>query len=138
VHFTQYKVAHAHLGLYGFFSMIMFGSIYFVMPRVLEREWPYPKLIAWHFWLTAIGFAIYFVALTIGGILQGIAMLDATRPFMDSVNVLTPYLKARTVGGAMMTAGHLIFAYHFFAMVLARGSIRSGRATFSGASSLGA
>ena len=31
VHFTQYKVAHAHLGLYGFYSMIMFGSIYFVI-----------------------------------------------------------------------------------------------------------
>jgi cytochrome c oxidase cbb3-type subunit 1 len=138
VHFTQYKVAHAHLGLYGFFSMIMFGSIYFVMPRVLEREWPYPKLIAWHFWLTSIGFAIYFVALTIGGILQGIALLDATRPFMDSVTVLTPYLNARTFGGALMTAGHVIFAYHFFAMALQRGPVKSGRATFGGPSSVGA
>jgi cytochrome c oxidase cbb3-type subunit I len=138
VHFTQYKVAHAHLGLYGFYSMIMFGSIYFVMPRVLEREWPYPKLIAWHFWLTAIGFAIYFVALTIGGILQGIALLDAARPFMDSVTVTVPYLRARTFGGALMTAGHLIFAYHFFAMVLQQRSVRSGRATFGGASSIGA
>lgn len=73
VHFTQYKVAHAHLGLYGFYTMIMFGSIYFVMPRVLEREWPYPKLIAAHFWLVSIGFAIYFVFLTIGGVLQGLA-----------------------------------------------------------------
>jgi cytochrome c oxidase cbb3-type subunit I len=138
VHFTQYKVAHAHLGLYGFFSMIMFGSIYFVMPRVLEREWPYPELIAWHFWLVAIGFAIYFVFLSIGGVLQGSIMLDPARPFMDSVTVLTPYLQARTVGGALMTAGHLVFAYHFFSMVLKRGPLRSGRAFIGGAPSVGA
>jgi cytochrome c oxidase cbb3-type subunit 1 len=138
VHFTQYKVAHAHLGLYGFFSMIMFGSIYFVMPRVLDREWPYPKLITWHFWLVSIGFAIYFVFLSIGGVLQGIAMLDPTRPFMESVNVLTPYLVARTFGGLLMTAGHFVFAFHFFAMVFEREPARSGRAFIGGAPSVGA
>lgn len=138
VHFTQYKVAHAHLGLYGFYTMIMFGSIYFVMPRVLEREWPYPKLIAAHFWLVSIGFAIYFVFLTIGGVLQGLAMLDPARPFMDSVTVLTPYLKARTVGGALMTAGHLVFAYHFFAMVTERGPAKSGQAFIGGTPAVGA
>ncbi|KVV51456.1 hypothetical protein WT27_29610 [Burkholderia territorii] len=120
VHFTQYKVAHAHLGLYGFFSMIMFGSIYFAMPRVLDREWPYPKLVWLHFWLAAVGFAIYFLALTIGGVLQGIALLDPTRPFMASVQVLSPYLQARTLGGALMTAGHFVFAYHFFALSFGR------------------
>jgi cytochrome c oxidase cbb3-type subunit 1 len=126
VHFTQYKVAHAHLGLYGFFSMVMFGAIYFVMPRVLEREWPYPNLVSLHFWLAAIGFGIYFVFLTIGGVLQGIDLLDPARPFMDSVRVLTPYLLARTLGGALMAAGHVVFAFHFFAMALNFGPRRSG------------
>jgi cytochrome c oxidase cbb3-type subunit 1 len=118
VHFTQYKVAHAHLGLYGFFSMVMFGSIYFVMPRVLEREWPYPKLMRLHFWLVAVGFAIYFVFLTVGGVLQGIALADPARPFMDSVRLLTPWLELRTLGGTLMVAGHFVFAWHFLAMVL--------------------
>ncbi|QDW52848.1 MULTISPECIES: cbb3-type cytochrome c oxidase subunit I [Burkholderia] len=138
VHFTQYKVAHAHLGLYGFFSMIMFGSIYFTMPRVLEREWPYPKLVWLHFWLAAVGFAIYFVSLTIGGVLQGIALLDPARPFMASVEVLTPYLQARTLGGALMTIGHFVFAYHFFALVFGRQGARSDAAPARHAISLGA
>jgi cytochrome c oxidase cbb3-type subunit I len=125
VHFTQYKVAHAHLGVYGFFSMIMFGSIYFVMPRVLEREWPYPRLIGAHFWLVCIGFFIYFMALTIGGLLQGVALLDPSRPFIDSVTLLDPYLLARTFGGALMTLGHLAFAWHFFALVLGRRARRA-------------
>ena len=115
-HFTHYTVAHAHLGLYGFFTMVMFGSIYFIMPRVLNWEWPYPSLISLHFWLVVVGFAIYFIGLTIGGWFQGLAMLDAKTPFMQSVALTLPYLKARSIGGGLMTLGHLVFAAHFFAM----------------------
>jgi cytochrome c oxidase cbb3-type subunit 1 len=57
-HFTHFTVAHAHLGLYGFFSMVMFGAIYYIMPRLMSWEWPYPVLIALHFWLVLIGFLI--------------------------------------------------------------------------------
>ncbi len=129
-HFTHFTVAHAHLGLYGFFSLVMFGAIYFVMPRVMAWEWPYPRLIAAHFWLVVLGFAVYFIGLTIGGWLQGVAMLDATIPFMDTVKLTIPYLESRTVGGAIMTLGHLVFAFHFFAMVLRYGHQRVGPALF--------
>jgi cytochrome c oxidase cbb3-type subunit 1 len=66
VHFTHFTVAHAHLGAYGFVSMVLFGAVYFMMPRVLTWEWPYPKLIMVHFWLSAVGITIYFVGLSIG------------------------------------------------------------------------
>jgi len=129
-HFTHYTVAHAHLGLYGFVTMVMFGAIYFVMPRVMSWEWPYPKLIALHFWLVVGGFAIYFVGLTIGGLLQGFDMLDPSKPFIESVRVTIPYLEARSVGGAIMTLGHLVFAFHFVAMALRYGPSRIGPALF--------
>lgn len=127
-HFTHFTVAHAHLGLYGFFSLVMFGAIYFVMPRIMAWEWPHPRLIALHFWLVVVGFAIYFIGLTIGGWLQGMAMLDASVPFIDSVTLTIPYLESRTVGGALMTAGHLVFAGHFIAMSLRYGRRRRGAA----------
>lgn len=127
-HFTHYTVAHAHLGLYGFFSMVMFGSIYFIMPRVMNWEWPYPKLISLHFWLVLVGFAIYFIWLSIGGWLQGLAMLDQKTPFMQSVALTLPYLKARSIGGGLMTLGHLVFAAHFFAMGWKFGPRRLGAA----------
>lgn len=129
-HFTHYTVGHAHLGLYGFVALAFFGGIYFVMPRVMEREWPYPRLILVHFWLAVIGILIYAVGLGIGGWLQGLAMLDASRPFMESVAVTLPYLKARSVGGALMTLGHLVFAFHFAAMVLKLGPARAGPVVF--------
>lgn len=127
-HFTHYTVGHAHLGLYGFVSMVFFGGIYFMVPRVLGREWPSPALISAHFWLAAVGVAIYFLSLTVGGWLQGLAMLDAARPFMDSVALTVPYLKARTLGGALMAAGHLAFTLHFLLMLAGKWT-RSGAPT---------
>jgi cytochrome c oxidase cbb3-type subunit I len=129
-HFTHFTVAHAHLGMYAFVSMVMFGAIYFMMPRVLEWEWPYPWLIQAHFWLVALGILIYVIGLSIGGWLQGMAMLDATRSFNDSILVTIPWLKSRSIGGALMTLGHLVFVGHFFAMALRLGVQRSGAALF--------
>lgn len=131
-HFTHFTVAHAHLGLYAFVSMAMFGAIYFVMPRVMSWEWPYPRLIALHFWLVVIGFGIYFTGLTIGGWLQGLAMLDASVPFIDSVTLTIPYLESRTLGGALMTLGHIVFAGHFAVMALRTGRRRPGAALWHG------
>ena len=129
-HFTHFTVAHAHLGLYGFFAMVMFGSIYFVMPRILEREWPSAKLISLHFWLVVVGFAIYFIGLSIGGWLQGVAMLDAKRPFIDSVTLTLPYLESRSIGGSLMVLGHLVFAGHFFWMLARRNAHDQGATRF--------
>lgn len=129
-HFTHFTVAHAHLGAYGFVSMVLFGAVYFMMPRVLNWEWPYPKLIALHFWLAALGIAIYFIGLSVGGWLQGQAMLDAKRPFMDSVTLTVPYLVSRSVGGGLMVLSHLVFVGHFLAMALRFGPTRAGAALF--------
>ncbi len=129
-HFTHYTVAHAHLGLYGFVSFVFFGAMYFVMPRITTREWPWPRMITAHFWLVSIGFAIYFVGLTIGGWLQGVTMLDAAKPFMDSVAVTLPYLRARSVGGTLMLLGHLVFAAHFLALSVGLGPQRNQPALF--------
>ncbi|MBK6867580.1 MAG: cbb3-type cytochrome c oxidase subunit I [Burkholderiales bacterium] len=129
-HFTHYTVAHAHLGMYGFITLVFFGAMYFVMPRITAREWPYPSWILIHFWLVTGGFAFYFVTLTMGGWLQGLAMLDEARSFMDSVTLTLPYLKARSIGGALMVTGHLVFALHFVALALGWGPNRNQPALF--------
>jgi cytochrome c oxidase cbb3-type subunit I len=102
-----------------------------MMPRVLEWEWPFPKLISLHFWLAGVGVAIYFVALTLGGWLQGLAMLDPARSFMESVTLTRPYLEWRSVGGTLMVLGHVVFVGHFLAMALRFGPMRTGAALFA-------
>ncbi len=111
-HFTHFTVAHAHLGMYGFVSMVIFGGVYFAMPRVLNIRWPKPYLISLHFWLVVAGFSVYIITLSIGGILQGLTLLDPAKAFMDSVAVTLPWLQGRSIGGALMTLGHLVFAWH--------------------------
>lgn len=121
-HFTHFTVAHAHIGMYGFVSMVIFGGVYFVMPRILNTAWPKPSLIAWHCWLVVAGFAVYMITLSIGGVLQGLALLDPAREFMESVAVTMPWLQGRSIGGALMTLGHLVFALHVFLIIVRSGA----------------
>ena len=130
MHFTHATVAHAHFGLYTFFSFVMFAGIYFALPRVLEREWPYPRLIVWHFWLAFVGMLIYVIGLSIGGVLQGMAMIDEKRPFTESMLLTIPYLQARSIGGGMMVLSHLIFVAHAVMLAFNRGPQRTGPALF--------
>lgn len=119
-HFTHYTIAHSHLGAYAFASMVYFGAIYYIMPRLLEREWPSRWLIRFHFWPSAIGISIYFFILSWGGIVQGMAMNLSDTPFMEIVAATIPYLKWRTIGGTLMTIGHLSIFISFFWMVFDR------------------
>jgi cytochrome c oxidase cbb3-type subunit 1 len=111
-HFTHWTIAHSHTGAYGFVTMAMFGSIYYILPRLTRQEWPSDKLIRWHFWLSIGGIALYVVALSVGGVLQGLALNDVDQPFSASVIVTLPYLWARSLAGLILTAGHGVFAYH--------------------------
>ncbi|WP_042879399.1 cbb3-type cytochrome c oxidase subunit I [Cupriavidus necator] len=120
-HFTHFTVAHAHLGMYGFVSMVIFGGVYFALPRILDTRWPHPRLIALHFWLVVAGFTVYMVTLSTGGVLQGLSLLSPDKPFLESVTVTLPWLYGRSIGGALMTLGHLVFATHMVLFALPSG-----------------
>jgi cytochrome c oxidase cbb3-type subunit 1 len=117
-HFTHFTVGHSHHGLYAFFTMVMFGSIYYMLPRLLQKEWPSSSLISLHFWATAIGIVVYVIAMSIGGWKQGTELLNPEVPFLDIVKGTLPYLFSRTVAGVIMLTGHLAFAVSFVWMLL--------------------
>jgi|688.fasta_scaffold18566_3 cytochrome c oxidase cbb3-type subunit 1 len=131
-HFTHYTVGHAHLGLYAFFTMIMFGAMYYILPRVVGWEWPSARLIRWHFWLVAIGIGMMVVVLTIGGVLQGLALLDPGITFMATLDYTKPWLFLRSVSGVLLTAGHIVFAVSF-TMLLLKVGVRKESPTLFGA-----
>lgn len=124
-HFTHYTVAHAHLGLYGFFSMMMFGCIYYIMPRLTGWEWASAWMIKIHFWSSSLGIASYWTFLTWGGLIQGFALNDSDIPFMTIMARTIPYLWSRTFSGVLMTIGHLVFAVLFVMNVLHLGERRT-------------
>lgn len=126
-HFTHFTVGHAHHGAYAFFAMIMFGGVYYMMPRMLNREWPSAFLIRTHFWMCAIGILLMVFALQIGGWLQGLQMNDAENypDFIEIVKNTRPYMIIRSVSGVMLLVGHIAFAINFFWMLFAAGAVRA-------------
>ncbi len=121
-HFTHYTVGHAHWGLYAFFSMVMFGSIYYILPRLLLKEWPSATLISCHFWATAVGIIIYVGALSWGGLEQGFALNNFEKypVFLDIVEMTKKWLLTRSLAGILITVGHIAFAVNFTWMLLKR------------------
>jgi cytochrome c oxidase cbb3-type subunit 1 len=119
-HFTHFTVAHAHQGMYAFFTMVMFGAVYYILPRILLKEWPSATLIRTHFWAAAIGVTLYWIDLSIGGWIQGMEMNNANIAFLDVVQHTIPWLFVRSVAGIVMTIGHLAFAVNVAWMLCAR------------------
>ncbi len=119
-HFTHFTVGHAHQGMYAFFTMVMFGAIYYILPRLLLKEWPSAALIRTHFWCVAIGVTLYWVDLEIGGWIQGLQMNNPDLPFIEVVRNTIPYLFVRSAAGLLMTVGHLAFTVNVLWMLGAR------------------
>src|ERR1700724_3040622 len=125
VNFTQASIAYSHLGLYAFFTMVMFGSMYYIVPRLVGREWRYASLIKLHFWASVYGVGLMTVMLLPGGLLQGANMENPSLVFSESTQTILPYLRGRSLAGLLMTAAHFIFAFHFGLMLLGLGRTSS-------------
>jgi cytochrome c oxidase cbb3-type subunit 1 len=119
-HFTHWTVSHAHLGLYGFTTMVLFGGIYFALPRLVGRNFKHPQLLNVHFWVAAAGIIIYSVALGIGGWLQGQELQNVNGSFEQSVRVTMPYLVLRSAGGTLMLLSHVLMLYNVIGILRSR------------------
>src|SRR5437764_8243261 len=116
--FSEVSVAYSHVGLYAFFSMIMFGAMYYIVPRLVGREWRYASLIKIHFWASVYGIGLMTLMLLAGGWIQGLNMDNPNLSFTESTQSVLPYLRGRSLSGILMTVAHFVFAYHFLLMLL--------------------
>ena len=121
LHFTEANMAYSQIGLYAFFTMIMFGSMYYIVPRLVGREWRYATLIKLHFWASAYGIGLLSLMLLVGGLVQGTSQGDPTLPFIESVQSVLPYLRGLSLAALLLTASHFIFAFHFGLMLFGLG-----------------
>jgi cytochrome c oxidase cbb3-type subunit 1 len=113
-HFTNFTVGHSHIAMYGWIAMAIWGASYGLLPRLTGAE-PHPVLVGIHFWLAFVGFLIYVVSISIAGILQGFSWV-AGEAFVASVVAVEPMWLWRTVGGMLMVASHLLFAWNVWVM----------------------
>ncbi len=109
------------LALYGFFSFVMFGAIYFIVPRVTRREWLSRRFISWHFYLSIYGvIAVALVAL-FGGLMQGAAQENWREPWINAMTQAYPYAIFITIAWFFVLLSNVFFFLHLLLMWLRLG-----------------
>jgi len=129
-----FQFSHGELGaqmtaLYGFFTMVMFGAIYFIMPRLMGCEWRSGKWIRFHFWFSAYGTAAMLICLLMGGLFQGQQSLDYAVDHVLSWEVAQGFLVGRSIAWVFIILSNLMFFFHMLLMICRLGR-RSGQATY--------
>jgi cytochrome c oxidase cbb3-type subunit I len=110
-HFTGIVSAHAHLAMLAGFSMILFASIYYIVPRIYKVEWYSRQLVNVHFWMMAGGFVAFFSAWTTMGFVQAAAWNMGIN-VQQTVPFLGPFIAVRWMGAATMVASIYLFGYN--------------------------
>ena len=109
---TDWIVGHAHMAVLGAFSFFAIGGAYYSIPRILKTRLHSNALANASFWLWLVGGLSFFVALWIGGFLQGLQWNDTTIPFIDTVKFMQPFWAVRLLGGTLMFTGILLFFWN--------------------------
>lgn len=109
------------LALYGFFTFVMFGATYFIVPRITRREWLSRRLIRMHFLFSVYG--VIFVALIalFGGLQQGMGQEEWEQPWIGAAARAYPYAVATTFSWSLILFSNIFFFLHLALMWLRLG-----------------
>lgn len=113
IHFTDWVVGHAHLVMFGVFSMWLQGIMTYLFPRLLKHEWYSRKLCEWHYWLSAVGLLVMATDLTLVGVFQGY-WWASLQPWEVSTEGSYPFWVVRIYAGLAMFIGQLLFVYNIY------------------------
>jgi cytochrome c oxidase cbb3-type subunit 1 len=124
-HYTDWTIGHVHSGALGWNGMITFAAIYYLVPRLWQRERMYSlRMINWHFWLATIGIVFYAASMWVAGVTQGLMWREygadgyLVNSFADTVAALHPMYLMRALGGLLYLSGAGIMVWNM-AMTLA-------------------
>ena len=120
-HYTDWTIGHVHSGALGWVAMITIGSVYSLLPRLLNLPVMYSnRLVDVHFWTHTLGVVAYITAMWIAGLTQGLmwraenADGTLTYSFVESLVVTYPYYLVRFFGGVLVLAGMLLMAWNVY------------------------
>lgn len=116
--FTWFAAAQNVLHSYGFFTMVIFGAAYYILPRVTSVSFPFAGMVRVHFWLALSGVFLMVVPWTIGGALQAVQLHNPEVPFINIVKSMLPFLRASTMGDLLLLLGHIIFLFNLVSLVV--------------------
>ena len=125
-HYTDWTVAHVHIGALGWNGFLTFGMIYWLIPRMFKTKLHSQKLANAHFWIGTIGILFYAIPLYWAGFTQylmwqefTIAGYPAYPNFLETVKEIVPMYAMRSFGGTLYFIGALLFVVNIWKTVKA-------------------
>ncbi|NOS69885.1 MAG: hypothetical protein HOP33_08135 [Verrucomicrobia bacterium] len=106
--FTWFNHGHTALRLYSFFAMTLFAAAYHILPRVTGAR-ICPHRIRIHFFLAMPGSLLMTLPLVVGGVLQGVKLLNPETPFLDASKSALMAFRITSLGEVLFAAGAVLF-----------------------------
>ena len=122
-HFTDWIIAHVHIGALGWNGMLTFGILYWMIPKIFQTSLYSKKLANNHFWLGTLGIIFYAVPLYWAGFTQSSMWKQFTESgqlkytFLETVTYLTPFYAMRAFGGTLYIVGVILMVYNIYKTV---------------------
>ncbi len=122
-HYTDWIVAHVHVGALGWNGMLTFGVLYWIIPRIFRTELYSKKLANNHFWLSTLGLLFWAIPMYWAGFTQSSMWKQFTDAgqlkysFLETVTYLKPFYAMRSLGGALYLVGVIFMVVNLYKTV---------------------
>lgn len=119
-HFTDWIIAHVHIGGLGWNGFMAFAILYYMVPKLWSTSLYSKKLATNHFWLGTIGIIIYAVPMYWAGFEQSLMWKSFTPEgqlkfqFLETVDSIKPFYVLRSLGGALYLTGTFVMVYNLY------------------------
>ncbi len=120
-HYTDWTIAHVHVGALGWNGMLTFGVLYWLIPKIYNTKLYSKSLANIHFWMGTLGIMFYAIPLYWGGVTQQLMWKQFTPDgylqytnFLETVTQIIPMYALRSVGGLIFFLGLFVMIYNLF------------------------
>lgn len=129
-HFTDWIIAHVHVGALAWNGFMAFGMIYWLIPRMTKGNLYSTKLADFHFWIGTLGIILYALPMYVAGFVQA-SMWKQFNPdgtltygnFLETVKEIMPMYWMRAIGGTLYLIGMLVLVYNIIKTVQANAAV---------------
>lgn len=117
-HYTDWTVAHVHIGALGFNGFMIFAMLYYLVPRMWNTELHSRKLANIHFLIGTVGILLYAIPMYWAGWAQSLMWKKFTDSgqlqyqFLETVTNIVPMYLVRAIGGTLYWIGGFLAAYN--------------------------
>jgi cytochrome c oxidase cbb3-type subunit I/II len=135
-HYTDWIPAHVHIGTLGWNGFLIFGMIYWLLPRLYQTSLYSEKLANWHFFIGTLGIIFWALPMYVSGFTQSMMWKqfnpDGTllyHNFLDTVTQIIPMYILRAIGGTLYLTGAVLLVVNVWRTVKSGSLLREEEAS---------